>query len=613
VSTSFGRYKVIEEIGRGAMGVVYRAHDPAIQRPVAIKVINEKYLASVGVESGEYFERFRREAEVAGRLSHRGVVRIYDLGPNYIVMELIVGQTLATLMSARVKQHLSRILDIVGQVAAALDYAHGQGIVHRDIKPANIMVEADGTVRVMDFGLARIDSSTLTAAGEILGSASYMAPELVRGRPASPKSDLFSLGVVAYELMTGDRPFGGASISAIIHNIIETTPRPVHTLNLNLPPDYDAIFARALAKEPDARYPSAGAFAEALILKKWADRDPTITGPLPEASLDAPTMIGETVPSTAAGSPAQPGPSEPTVVLESGSLAETTRDNPASDILPAAPAPPTGEATPSRRPGGGLLTGVALGCGALLLVAAVVAAVLLARAFLPRAGAPPAREATEGPTPSPMAPQSATEPTAPAGATSATPPPVAAPTSAPVLAVLSIASEPSGARVSVGRVPRGLTPLRLELPPRRVAVLVEKEGFEPWRKEVTLREGSEEALKAELRRAPSPLAAATPLPEPPVMPGDLVPLTDDVTPPRRISGDPPRLPRSISGLKTTNVVLEFNVASDGSVQETRVLQSGGAVLDKACLDAVARWRYEPATKKGVRVKVVQTARFRFEF
>jgi len=399
VGAHFGRYKVAEELGRGAMGVVYRAQDPTIGRQVAIKVINERYLASVGVEAEEYFERFRREAEVAGSLSHRGIVKIYDLGPNYIVMELVEGQTLATLMHGRAKQHLSTVLEIVSQVAAALDHAHAKGIVHRDVKPANVMIEADGTVKVMDFGLARIDSSTLTAAGEILGSASYMAPELVVGRPASPQSDLFSLGVVAYELLTGDRPFGGASVSAIIHSIVEKTPRPVHTVNLSLPPDYDAIFAKVLAKDPRSRYPSATAFADALVLKKWADRDPTITASLPEVSPHALTVMdGEEIRAiaraAAAAAASQEGrsASEATVIMageSSNAIPETIVLSPATkgqrapgEVPVATPPVASGLPPPATSSKRTLVVGLAVGCGVLLLISAVALAVILARLAL---------------------------------------------------------------------------------------------------------------------------------------------------------------------------------------------------------------------------------------
>jgi serine/threonine protein kinase len=284
----FGRYKIIEEIGRGAMGVVYKATDPAIGRTVAVKAINTSYLENVGVAPDEYYRRFQREAEVAGRLNHPNVVKIYDLGPDYLVMEYVEGDSLAALIRRRKGMPLSRLLEIVGQVGEALDYAHSQGVVHRDVKPANIMLQPDGRVKVMDFGLARIESSTLTAAGEILGSASYMAPEMILGHTADARSDIFGLGVVAYELMTGDRPFGGGSVSQIVHRIVKESPSSPHALNLDLPPDYDPIFAKVLAKEPAMRYARAGDFVADLVLKKWADRDPEL---LPVAKKEQPRTV----------------------------------------------------------------------------------------------------------------------------------------------------------------------------------------------------------------------------------------------------------------------------------------------------------------------------------
>ncbi len=273
----FGRYKIAEELGRGAMGVVYRATDPLLGRSVAIKAINQAYLENLGVSAAEYYQRFRREAEVAGGLNHPHIVKIFDLGPDYIVMELVEGQSLHALLRARTHFTLSRILEMVAQVADALDCAHAQGIVHRDIKPANIMRRPDGSVTVMDFGLARVESSTLTVAGEILGSASYMAPELVLGAQADAKSDIFALGVVAYELMTGERPFAGPSITSILYKIVQEPPPSAHGVNLNVPPDYDDVFAKVLAKEAAGRYQKAGDFASELTLKKWVDRDPVLT------------------------------------------------------------------------------------------------------------------------------------------------------------------------------------------------------------------------------------------------------------------------------------------------------------------------------------------------
>jgi TonB family protein len=624
---SFGRYKIVEEIGRGAMGVVYRATDPLIGRTVAIKVINEQYLASVGVEPGEYFERFKREAEVAGRLNHPGIVKIFDLGPNFLVMEFIEGQTLAALMRAHSKQHLSSVLKIIGQAAAALDYAHAQGITHRDVKPANLMVEPGGSVKVMDFGLARIDSSTLTTAGEILGSASYMAPEVVLGRPATPRSDVFSLGVVAYELMAGDRPFSGASISSIIQSIVKSTPRPVHTLNLSLPPDYDEIFARALAKDPSARYPNAGAFAQALVQKRWADRDPTITAPVPAVSLDAETINGGSAIRLAALAAAEEGKiaERPGSPPSSPPAGEATVIMAAPVAPPGAPAPPptvileapvqnrTGPvakapALPSRPRPRGLILGAALGCGTLLAVL-LVAGLLLGRHLL-RPHLEPAL-----PTPAESPSTETASPTDPPTAEPQAPPPIEAPpttTAPPASATLSVISDPSGARVTLGQKSLGVTPLRVQVPPGAVKVAIDKEGFLPWHGDLTLRTGATESVRARLEPFP-PVVPPSPSPSPRVKTGELVPLTEDVLPPKKIAGESPRLPSSKSALRSGSALLEFTVTEEGAVQDPRIVESAGVLLDRACLDAVQRWRYEPATKDGVRVKVVQRTRFRFEF
>jgi TonB family protein len=592
---AFGRYKIVEEIGRGAMGVVYRATDPVIGRAVAIKVINEGYLTSVGVTPSEYFERFQREAEVAGRLNHPGIAKIYDLGPNFIVMEYIDGQNLATQIRASTRQRLSEVLDTVGQIAAALDHAHANGVIHRDVKPANILLRPDGMVKVMDFGLARIDSSTLTAAGEILGSASYMAPEIVRGQPATAQSDVFSLGVVAYELLTGDRPFAGGSISAIIHSLIQSTPRPIHGVNLNLPPEYDDIFAKVLAKEPAKRYSTAGEFSRDLVQKKWSDRDPTLVEPLAEVSPDSTTQrdgarIREAALAAARAEPTEaPGPVEATIIL-----GKPVEDQP----------PP-----PAARRGRGLLWG-SLGCAAVLLLGLLGAMGLLALRFRGGPAPEPVQSPESAPPSAPAAPPSlgpVTEPSAPPEA-------LVAPLSPRGPARLSVTSDPDGARVFIDGRPRGTTPASIELEPGVASVAVDKAGFRTWRREVTLAPGADETLRADLEPRPRP--TTTPSPSPPPRPsthvGDLVALTPDVTPPKRLSGGSPELPRSVSGLKSATVLIEFTVTEDGQVDGLTVVESAGPALDKACLEAVAKWRYSPATKDGVRVRVHQRASFRFE-
>ncbi len=337
MTRNFGRYKVAEELGRGAMGVVYRAVDPVIGRTVAIKAINHGYLESVGVRGEEYQARFEREAQVAGGLDHHNIVKIYDLGPDYLVMEHVEGQTLATRLKQEGPLDREAALRVVHETAAALDYAHGLGVVHRDIKPANLMLTRQGAVKVMDFGLARIESSTLTAAGEILGSAAYMAPEVIQGQPADARSDNFALAVLAYELLTGERPFGGATVSAIIHNVVRSQPRSPRELNRQLPPEYDAIFARAFAKDPAERYGRALDFAEALATCAWGETRP---GTDATVRVGSPLAAPEPPPVPAA----EDDPGGQTVMTVAADEVEPPADETAATVITAPPAPPVAPA-----------------------------------------------------------------------------------------------------------------------------------------------------------------------------------------------------------------------------------------------------------------------------
>ena len=256
-----GRYEVLAELGRGAMGTVYQARDPKIDRLVAIKTISVPNSAPPG--SSDYRERFFREARAAGRLSHPGIVTIYDVdedpecGP-FIVMEYVSGQTLERLLSHEAEEHLSPgiALDLADQLAQALHYAHTQGIVHRDIKPANIIVTSDGRAKITDFGIAKLDLSQFTATGQVFGTPSYMSPEQIEGEDVDARSDLFSLGVVLYSMLTGYRPFQGNSAATISFKLVYKEPVPVSALNSALPVHLDYVISRALAKSPVNRYQS---------------------------------------------------------------------------------------------------------------------------------------------------------------------------------------------------------------------------------------------------------------------------------------------------------------------------------------------------------------------
>ena len=261
-----GRYEINSELGQGAMGVVYKALDPLIDRIVAIKTIN---LGLALEEKAEYEGRFYQEAKAAGRLSHPNIVTIYDVGKSgdvaYIAMEFLQGRELRDILNDGQLMPVARVLDVVSQVALGLVYAHGNGIVHRDVKPSNVMVDSDGHVKITDFGIARMESASVrTQTGMVLGSPKYMSPEQVMGKLIDQRSDIFSLGVVLFEMLTGRAPFSGDNINAIMYQTLNYTPPPPGSMNSAVPDMLNFIVAKALAKGLDDRYQSAKDFADDL-------------------------------------------------------------------------------------------------------------------------------------------------------------------------------------------------------------------------------------------------------------------------------------------------------------------------------------------------------------
>ncbi|MEO6623463.1 MAG: protein kinase, partial [Burkholderiaceae bacterium] len=264
-----GRYDIVRVLGKGAMGLVYEARDPNLDRRVAIKTIKVENLPEEAV--AEYEARFRTEARSAARLQHPNIVSVYDSERHgdtaYLVMEFVQGEDLKHHLDGGRQYSLEQSLAIVRDLLAALEYAHKQNVVHRDVKPANLlMVESSGRVKLTDFGVARIqDSGELTRTkGSMVGTLKYMAPEQVRGKAIDFRADLFAAGVVLYQLLTGKRPFDGDSEFAIIHQIMEENPPAPSSINSALPKALDAVVARALAKDKERRYGSAGEFSTAL-------------------------------------------------------------------------------------------------------------------------------------------------------------------------------------------------------------------------------------------------------------------------------------------------------------------------------------------------------------
>src|SRR5512140_1885806 len=307
-----GKYQIRRTLGQGAMGIVYEGFDPAIERVVAIKTILPSQL---GADFAGVMARFKREAQAAGRLNHPGIVTIYDYGEEiaedlsdeeatmmaapadkstgqrvaYIAMEFVRGRELKDAFTQGERFPLATVAHIMTQVLDALDHAHAQGVVHRDIKPANLIVLPDGRVKIADFGIARIGASELTQTGAVLGTPSYMSPEQFTSQPVDGRSDLFSCGVILYQLLTGEKPFTGESTTTIMYKVLREDPVPPSELNLALVPELDAVLKKALAKAPAQRFQPRPALAQALTTAITAD--PVAAGaPAAQPALAAPPV-----------------------------------------------------------------------------------------------------------------------------------------------------------------------------------------------------------------------------------------------------------------------------------------------------------------------------------
>jgi serine/threonine protein kinase len=378
-----GRYQIEKKLGAGAFGTVYKAKDKILGRMVAIKTIRLEGLAAAGASLEELLDRFKREAQVSAQLKHPHIVTIYDIGDSegmsYLAMEFIDGQGLDKIIAAEGKLGVERAAAIAAQVADALDFAHRHSVVHRDIKPANIMIEAGDRVKVTDFGIAKVTTSTehLTMTGSLLGTPSYMSPEQARGGDLDGRSDLFSVGCVLYEMLVGKKAFRGDSITALIFKIITEEPPPIRELDPSIPEDVVQILSKALAKAPEKRYQSGQELAQDLLTVVRASGIPTIRQvETPTArGLPAgppPTIAGPGVAATIVTTPTQAS------AARAATPPTVAKPQPAgprpSAAAPARPQPSARPAPPPRQSSGALGLLVGLGVGGLVLAGVAGAA-----------------------------------------------------------------------------------------------------------------------------------------------------------------------------------------------------------------------------------------------
>ena len=326
-SLKAGRYEIVGELGRGAMGVVYKAVDPVIGRTVAVKTIKLSE-EGTGMSRPELLTRFQTEARAAGLLTHPNIVVVFDAGEEdglyYITMELVEGKSLQSHLDGGMAFPLPRVLRIMEQTCGALQFAHERNVVHRDVKPANIMLTADDTVKVTDFGTAKIlQFGTMQQTAHVMGTPSYMSPEQVKGRAVDGRSDIFSLGVMLYEMVTGEKPFPGQNITTVIYKIVNEEPVPPRQIDPSIHAGISAVVMKALAKEPEARYQSCRDMLEdlknyrSIATGGGADKTVVLGGPAGSGAPNATLPLGG--PSHAAGGRASEPP-DPMIMATTRSL-----------------------------------------------------------------------------------------------------------------------------------------------------------------------------------------------------------------------------------------------------------------------------------------------------
>jgi serine/threonine-protein kinase len=368
---TLGRYRIERLLGSGAMGEVYLAEDPQIGRRVALKTL--RILGVRPEELPERRQRLLREARTAGRLIHPHVVTLFDAGEDggfiYLAFEYVPGSDLGVRLGAGPPLTLGAALRLVREACSGLDHAHKSGIVHRDIKPSNLLLDADGRLKISDFGIAKMagQATELTVSGSVMGSPHYLSPEQIRGEELDGRSDLFSLGVVLYELLARRRPFGGDTISTLVYQILQAEPPPLSGLRPDLPPRLHALVGRLLAKDRDDRPPTAAAVDAEVA---------AVVAELPAEVLDAPAAGAEAI---AGATRLLESRDAPPVAAPEGAGSFATAPSPPPGALAASPPIPPPAASPGRTAGRRLALPIALGCGLLVVLAAAALLFTLSR------------------------------------------------------------------------------------------------------------------------------------------------------------------------------------------------------------------------------------------
>ena len=650
VPSHFGRYRVLRPLASGEMGVVYLAEDPLIGRNVAIKGI--RFDPHVDDEEIRRLQaRFDQEIQIAGTFSHPNIVTLFDVGRqngrSFIAMEYVEGRNLRAQLQATGPMSPEEAVDLGAQVCRALEYAHQRKIIHRDIKPTNILVSAEGVPKITDFGVARLFGSTLTHAGKIFGTPAYMSPEQAVGGNLTGASDQFAIAAVLYELLTGERPFKGTSPTAVIYEVIEHDPVPAHEIAPLVPIRISEAVMRGLAKSPEGRFESCGAFADALeeaVAWSRANPDKAYLDETPERPMPA---------------PAAPSPVEE----KDDKTFETGPWIPVDDLqvrvrelIGAYLRSDQWERIrqPWIRLGGDSRSVAAFAAGTLGLVALFMLVTWAASASGPTTGAegaasdtgsmlaagagasvrqPVAEPPRRDPKPAPVA---SSRPSVEDGAGKEGPAAAMEPRS------FVIATRPAGASVSLdGELLAEVTPVAIELAPGDVHIVqLELEGHHrmAWRfswdtlSEAHFESGqlyfplerltpdySEEelagstatwavdlssALATEEEEEPEAEARPTVTEGPPPAPTEVrrVRAPTDAPLPEKVRHVEPELPAGTPA--EGSIVLEIEVSARGNVIQAKVLRGLSAAINQAALNAVVRWKYEPTVVGGVPVHVV---------